>query len=77
MNIYIQRFISKTPKALVKIQKLFATLALSIGAALAFMVQQNMTNLDLFKILSYCGVAIAFSIPILQFATEDKTLQNK
>ena len=77
MNIYIQRFISKTPKALVKIQKLFATLTLSIGGALAFMVQQNMIDLSLFKILSYCGVAVAFAIPILQFATEDKNLQNQ
>ena len=77
LKLYWLRFISRTPKALKKLQGLFAAMAVGIAAALAFMQQYSVDNPELFKLLTYAGVALAFSIPVLQFATTDKNLQNE
>jgi len=75
LKYYWLRFKSKTPAALKKLQGLLIAISASTVAALAFMAQYEMQSSQLYGILTYVGVAAAFAVPILQFATSDPDLQ--
>lgn len=73
---YIQRFLSKTPKALVKLQALLVGVSVPITAALAVMQQYDVDMPKLFKTLTTALIVIPFMIFAIQFSTTNKTLQE-
>lgn len=75
LKYYWLRFKSNTPVALKRLQGLLVAISASTVAALAFMAQYGMQSSQLYNILTYVGVAAAFAVPILQFATSDTELQ--
>lgn len=77
LNLLTKSFKAKTPRAVVLIQKLLFGISAGSGAALTYLAQSGMTDAKLFTILTYIGVATAFAIPVLQFATNDKTVEDE
>jgi len=77
MKQYWKRFISATPKALKKIQGLLVAISLGAGAAIVVMVQYDMQSNKWYSIFQNICIATAFAVPVLQFATSDKSIQDE
>jgi hypothetical protein len=77
LKLYWLRFVSKTPEALKGIQRLMGAIAVASAAAIAIMDQLKIDEPGMLSVFKYMAVAAAFSVPILQFATTDKSLQKQ
>lgn len=69
---YWKRFLAKTPDDLKRLQKLMAFLSVGLGASYGLLVERGISDTIFAEVLSYASVAIAFAIPMLNFAVENK-----
>lgn len=74
LTLYWKRLISKTPKALQRIQILLGMLLAPITAGLAIVNQTEQPIL--YKVLQNAVVTLPIVIAFLQFATTKKELQD-
>ena len=76
VKIYWQRFLSRTPKALKKLQLFLTGLFVVVGGAIESMKQFDIEDPIIDLILKRSLIIIPFMVFVLQFATSDTTLQN-
>jgi len=74
LHYYFKRLISKTPKALQKIQILLGAILAPVTAGLAIVNQVEQPIL--YKVLQNAVVTLPIVIAFLQFATTSKDLQE-
>lgn len=72
IKLYWLRFKSKTPKALRKLQLFFSALLVPVTATVSFLPEGS----PLIKVFTTMLIVIPFMVFALQFATDDKELQN-
>ncbi len=76
LKLYWLRFKSQTPQMLKNIQKVLLAISAGAGGAIVVMEKYDMGDSALCTFAKYACVACAFAVPILQFATSDKQLQD-
>lgn len=77
LKTYGERFMSPTPTALKNLQKIFVGIAAGVVAAVTYITQNEINAPTVVLVLKYIGIAVAFAVPVLQFATTEEELMNK